>query len=220
MHLCSVLSYDRMIPDQRRAKNRRDTGARERLIDAAQQCIRARGLAATSSRAITELADTNLASITYYFGTKEHLVAAALARELNEWLQPALDQLKEPGDPALRLLLAVETLSATFEAQRSQAAATLDVFAYAARDPSGQSPVAKAWIDLRAQLGAVVIELRDGGTVPAWVDAEAMAALIMAVAGGTVLGAAVEPAATNHREIAAEFTKLLLAVANPRAGDS
>jgi hypothetical protein len=40
-----------------------------------------------------------------------------------------------------------------------------------------------------------------------------MAALIMAVAAGTVVGAAVEPTVANHRDIAAEFVKLLLAVA-------
>ena len=125
---------------QRRAKNRRDTGTRDRLIDAAQQCVLTRGLADTSSRAITELAAVNLASITYYFGSKENLVAVALAKELEEWLQPVLDQLREPRDPALRLLVAVELLGTTFETQRARAPALLDVFVHATRDAAGPSP--------------------------------------------------------------------------------
>ena len=198
---------------QRRAKDRRDTGARDRLIDAARRCVQARGLAATSSRGIAELADANLGSITYYFGSKDNLVAAALAKELQEWIQPAVDRLRAPDPPAVRLLGAVELLSATFDTQRGRAPAALEVFVHATRDEIRPSPVARTWSDLREQLAGVVAELRDGGTVPVWVDPHAMAALIMAVAAGTVVGAAVEPTADDHRDIAAEFVKLLLAVA-------
>jgi AcrR family transcriptional regulator len=205
--------------EQRRAKNHRDTGTRNRLIDAAQRCVRTRGLTRTSSRGITELAGANLASITYYFGSKENLVALALAKELQEWLQPVLDRLRESDDPALRLLAAVEVLNTTFETRRSQAPALLDAFVHGAQHATAQSPVAKTWASVREQLAEVIAELRVGGAIPNWVEPDAMAALIMAVAAGTVLGSAVEPTAINHRDIAAQFTGLLLAAATTRLDD-
>ena len=65
---------------QRRSKSRRDTGTEQRLVEATRGCLRSRGLADTSSRAITDLAGANLAAITYHFGSKEQLVALSRAR--------------------------------------------------------------------------------------------------------------------------------------------
>src|SRR5262245_7221419 len=73
------LSYIRMTTSQRRSKGQRDHGVRDRLVDATRACVRARGVADTSSRLIAETADANLGAITYYFGSKDELVAAALA---------------------------------------------------------------------------------------------------------------------------------------------
>ena len=41
-----------------------------------------------------------------------------------------------------------------------------------------------------------------------------MAALILAVAAGTIVSATVEPDGVGHREIAAQFASLLLAAAS------
>ena len=92
---------------QRRSKSSRDTGTEQRLVEATRGCLRSRGLAETSSRAITDLAGANLAAITYHFGSKEGLVAVALAAELEGWTQPVLELLDQAGDPATRLLGAV-----------------------------------------------------------------------------------------------------------------
>src|SRR5262249_25627823 len=62
------ISYECMNPAvQRRATGHRPTGTPERLVAAARECLRTRGAARTSSRAITDLARANLAAITYYF---------------------------------------------------------------------------------------------------------------------------------------------------------
>ncbi len=183
------------------------------MINAAQRCVRSQGLAGVSSRRITELADANLASITYYFGSKENLVALALAKELQEWLQPVLDRLTARDDAVVRLLAAVELLSTTFDAQRARTPALLEVFVHASRDTTTPSPVASTWTSLREQLANIIRELRARGAIPDWVEPDAMAALIMAVAAGTVLSATVEPSTTNHRDIAAQFANLLIAVA-------
>jgi AcrR family transcriptional regulator len=199
---------------QRRSKDHRDTGTRQRLIDATQGCLRARGMAQTSSRAIVDAAGANLAAITYYFGSKEGLVAVALAEELQEWTRPVLDLLTDPVDPATSLLAAVNTLTATFDEQRERVPGLLEVFVHAARDADRHNPVARIWTDLRARLATVIGQLRSRGAIPAWVAPDAMAALILAVAAGTIVSTTVEPDGVGHREIAAQFASLLLTAAS------
>ena len=55
---------------------------RHRLLDAAERLFAQHGIDATSLRAITAEAGTNLASVHYHFGSKEALVDAVIARRL------------------------------------------------------------------------------------------------------------------------------------------
>jgi AcrR family transcriptional regulator len=201
---------------QRRSKDHRDTGTRERLVEAAQGCLRTHGLAQTSSRAIAHAADANLGAITYYFGSKEHLVAVALAEELHDWMQPVLDLLADSNDPVTRLLEAVSALNAIFDQQRDRAPGLLEAFVHAARDSDARNPVARIWADLRTRLGQVIRELRASRAVPGWVAPDAMAALILAVGAGTVVSVTIEPDGVGHRGIAAQFASLLLAASTNR----
>jgi AcrR family transcriptional regulator len=201
----------RVQPVQRRTKDRRPTGTRDRLVVAARECLRTRGAARTSSRAITELAGANLASITYYFGSKDALVAVALAQELDEWLRPVLDRLAGDGDPALRLLAAIEALNEIFEAQRDRMPALLEVFVQAAREGTGDGVASQTWADFRDRLAAVIEELRASGVVPPWVEPESMATLILVVATGTAVGVTIAPETVHHRAVASQFAGLLLA---------
>jgi AcrR family transcriptional regulator len=200
---------------QRRSKQRRETGTRERLVRAAQGCLRTGGIAAASSRAIADRADANLAAITYHFGSKDQLVAEALSQELSDWTQPVLDLLTQPDDPATRLLNAVNALTHTFETQRERVPGLLEVFVHAARAPEPNNPLTRIWRDLHTRLTAVITELRTSTAVPTWVEPNAMAALILAVAAGTAVSLTVEPDGATHRDIATQFTGLLLAAANP-----
>ena len=67
------------------------------------------------------------------------------------------------------------------------------------------------WSALGDRLAAVIAELRSSGVVPSWVAPDAMAALILAVAAGTVVSVTVEPTGASHRDIASQFANLLLA---------
>jgi AcrR family transcriptional regulator len=198
---------------QRRSKELRDTGTRARLVAATQGCLRTGGVARTSSRAIAERAGANLGAITYYFGSKEQLVDVALAAELHEWTQPVLDLLAAQDEPAMRLLRAVNLLTATFEEQHERVQGLLEAFVHAARAHHSENPLTTIWRDLRNQLATVISELQDSGAIPKWVEPDAMAALILAVAAGTVISVTVEPDDTNHRDIATQFANLLLATA-------
>jgi AcrR family transcriptional regulator len=69
-----------------------DNAARQRVLDAAIQCILDRGLYRASSNAIAEQAGLSWGVIQYYFGTREALMTAVLeegARRLSETVDQA-----------------------------------------------------------------------------------------------------------------------------------
>lgn len=55
---------------------------KDRLLDAAEELFAERGVAETSLREITALADANLAAVNYHFGGKDGLLEAVFARRL------------------------------------------------------------------------------------------------------------------------------------------
>jgi len=60
-----------------------DQDTRVRLLDAAQKLFVKQGIDATSLRQITTLANANLASVNYHFGSKGELIQAVFARQLD-----------------------------------------------------------------------------------------------------------------------------------------
>jgi AcrR family transcriptional regulator len=57
---------------------------RQRIIDAAEELFSRQGFTATTTREITCNADVNVASVNYYFDSKELLVQAVIERRLND----------------------------------------------------------------------------------------------------------------------------------------
>lgn len=62
-----------------------------RILEAAEHLFAETGFSATSLRQITSLAEVNLASVNYHFGSKKELIQAVLQRYLAV-LMPRLDQ--------------------------------------------------------------------------------------------------------------------------------
>src|SRR4029079_7574830 len=98
--------------------------------------------------------------ITYYFGSKDKLIEVALAEELREWTQPALEHLAQAGDPVQRLLNAVNALNEVFDAQREHVSALLEIFVLAARDRDSRNPIVAIWSQIQTQLLAGINEPR------------------------------------------------------------
>lgn len=61
---------------------------RARLVDAAWRVIAGDGLRAATSRRIAAEAGANLGAITYYFGSKNNLVAEAVVAQMQRWTEP------------------------------------------------------------------------------------------------------------------------------------
>ncbi len=73
------------------------------ILDASEALFAERGIEASSLRAITAQAGTNLAAVNYHFGSKEALIAAVVARRIapvNEERLKLLNQLEAGREPA------------------------------------------------------------------------------------------------------------------------
>ena len=187
------------------------SAARGRLVSAAAGLIAESGAGAATSRAIAGRAGENLAAITYYFGSKDALVAEVLVGQARALVQPVIDVLAGPGAPAEKLAAAVGMLTSLLAEQRAELPGYLACVAGAAHDPALAAPLRDLSRDLRAHLAAEMAHQRDAGAIPGWVDPPAMASLIVALATGVVAETVVDPDTTDAPAIGAQFTALLLA---------
>ncbi|MGI8791990.1 MAG: TetR/AcrR family transcriptional regulator [Acidimicrobiales bacterium] len=191
------------------------TTTRERLIDATWDCVTQGGVSAATSRSITDAAQANLGAITYYFGSKDALIAEAMVRAIRRLVAPALDALADDTlDDAARFLSAIARLQESLDAQSGLAPAYLEAMLYAQRSPAVADIAAQIFGELRDLLAATIVNQQGDGFLPAWVDADTMAALLLAVAQGVVLQQIVDPAGPSHDAMAAQFAQVLLAARN------
>lgn len=183
----------------------------QRLLQATRECLGRKGLAATTSRDIAASAEANLAAITYYFGSKDDLVAAALLEGLREWLAPAIEVLGREGEPAERTMTAIQTLTVTFDAHRADAPLYLEALLQSRRMESLQRGLLRLWDELQQLLAAQMTEMQSAGSLPQWVEPRSMASLFIAVADGLVMQVTLDPAGPELGAMAGQFAGLLLA---------
>lgn len=192
-------------------------GTEIRLIQGTLECLKTYGLRGTSSRAIAAAAGVNLGAITYHFGSKDELVARALLQAIRDWVEPALEILRRDMEPAARMVAAVETLRTTFEQARDVLSVYLEALVAASRSDALRRGVEELLREVRSFLSVQVGELRDVGYVPAWVEPDAIAALLIATADGLALHAALDPHGVDPQAVAAQAIQLLLAARTPPA---
>ena len=193
---------------QRRSKEARSTDTRDRLLAAAREIVARDGIGGATSRRITAAAGANLASVTYHFGSKDELVAAALLEEVESLIEPALTTLEGDAAPAARLLEAVQLLVETFATQHDRVPLYFEAAATELR--SGTSHIGEGLARVRTRLTDVIEGLQTEGTVPEWIEPAAMAALIAATAQGLVLQSALDPNGPGAQEQAGQLAGLLL----------
>jgi AcrR family transcriptional regulator len=186
------------------------------LKEATRVCVARRGLAGATSREITREAGANLAAITYHFGSKDRLVAEALLEGFRSWLAPTVGVLAGEGDPAARTVAAIQTLLTTFEQHRDAAPAYLQALAHAHVDHPLREGIVELLGELRGLLAADIRAVQQAGELGAWVDADLMAAVLVAVANGFVVQVTVEPDGPTLPALAAQFGSLMLAARQPR----
>ena len=202
---------DAQRTEPQRGAPRADT--REQLLAAARDSVRRNGLRGATSRDITATAGANLQSITYHFGSKDDLIAAALFDEIERRVRPALDAFDGEVPATQALLGVVQQLVVEFERNQRDAVVYLEALLLATHDAGYRRRAVKLVGTIRTRLATLVEELRRDGIVPAWVDAAAMSSLVLAVANGIVLQTALEPRGPGLDAMAGQFAGLLMAAA-------
>jgi len=183
---------------------------RGKLLAAARRCITLDGLAGTTSRDIASAAGANLGAITYHFGSKEELVAQALLEGLQGWLAPTMAVLASDVDPAIRATHAICTLMTTFEEHKHEAPGYLQALVEAPRIPPLHDGVVRLWGEFRSLLATQIIGMQQHRALEDWVDPDAMAGVLIAIANGLVLQATVDPEGPSVEAMAGQFGLLLL----------
>jgi TetR/AcrR family transcriptional regulator, regulator of biofilm formation and stress response len=163
----------------------RGTARRDALLDAVIRIVAEVGADAVTHRRVAQVADLPLASTTYWFESKEHMLTAAVERAADRdiaRLQAFLDQApRTPSDP---LELAVDAIldpgDEPAQAIRGSLVATYALLLEAARRPALRA-VTRRWTDAYRQALARLLALAGSR------DPSGDAALLLGAADGLVI---------------------------------
>jgi AcrR family transcriptional regulator len=172
----------------------RDVSHRELLLEGAIACLEAKGFARTTSRDLVAASGTNLASIGYHFGSKEHLLNVAVTEAFQRWLKPLIALAAEPGPatPLERLGMTLNGVMDTLEENRPLVAACLEAWAQLARSEDLRAEMLRGYEDFRAAIATTTREAFAGIGAPD-VDADALAVLIIALFDGLLVKCQLDP---------------------------
>jgi DNA-binding transcriptional regulator YbjK len=182
-------------PAQERGRRRRDA-----LLDAGAELLAESGFAGVSHRAVAERAGLPLAATTYYFRSRDELIATAFERMVDRDIAatrarfterigrraPAPSRGSAAGVPARA---AAEAFAAALlprdEAERRRHLALWELYLQAGRDPALR-PLARAWTDRCRALTREMLRVSGYPATEVFVD------LLGAAADGLAIEAVVE----------------------------
>lgn len=162
----------------------RKTPTRQRLLTATVESLRDKGIDGLTSREIAGAAGANLQAITYHFGSKDALVAAALTELVQERLDPVREALEADGDPAERLFNALATIKGAFAVGQDDLGAYADAMAACSTNAELARSLGEIHHNLTRYLAELIAELQGGGYIQSWVVPDAMATLLIAIGDG------------------------------------
>jgi DNA-binding transcriptional regulator YbjK len=192
------------VPSRTPARPRpRGKARRDALLDAVIRIVAEVGVDAVTHRRVAEAADLPLASTTYWFDSKEHLVTAALERAADgdiARLRDFADNASGLDADPLRLAVGaiLDPIEASDHACRGSLLATYALLLEGARRPALRA-VTRRWTD--AYLEALGRLLALAGSR----DPAADAALLLAAADGLLMG---QLATGGYSEVEPELRRL------------
>jgi AcrR family transcriptional regulator len=172
----------------------RGPGHRERLLEAAIVCLQEKGYARTTARDLVAASGTNLASIGYHFGSKEHLLNVALTEAFHRWLKPLVALAAEPGPatPLERLQRSLAGVTDTLEENRALIAACLEAWAQLAHSEDLRAEMRTSYEEFRRVIAGTTRDaFAEIGSTD--VDVDALAALIIALFDGLLVQWQLDP---------------------------
>ena len=199
-----------MSNGQRRSSTQSDERTRATLIAATQQLLATGGTDALTSRSIAAAADANLASITYYFGSKDQLVTESMIATARNLLAPVVATLNSEADPIAKMLESVVLLNRILDDHRDDLTTYLQALAASPTNPPLAAALQSLHRDMAELLAEQITVQRTAGQLPSWVSPAPMAQLILAVVHGTLIASIVDPGHTDDAAIGMQFAQLLL----------
>jgi AcrR family transcriptional regulator len=187
----------------------RSAASRQRLLDAAVALLAEKGVQATSVAEIGARAGMSRAAVNFHFGSKDALLAAVVARVIEEWQQAVLTpELAEAEDFA-------GAMQAALTAHRkmvTEATTTYRVYYVLLLESLGPSPQLRVeFVRLRRKFRTSFVEgLRAAGvTEESGVDLEGMAAWFVGALRGIAQQYLLEP---DEVDLNAAHDELLYAI--------
>lgn len=167
-------------------------GHREALLAGARHCLLELGYTRTTARDLVAASDTNLASISYHFGSKQALLNEALRQCFDEYIEQITQIFcAEPGaTPLQRVRAFCVALASMSEQNRPLMVAFVDALAQAGRVPELRAQLAESYEQLRATVADMVRAAVDGLSDP---TARQVASLLIAVYDGMQLQWLLDP---------------------------
>ncbi|WP_033224699.1 MULTISPECIES: TetR/AcrR family transcriptional regulator [unclassified Streptomyces] len=160
----------------------------ERLVESTRDLLWERGYVGTSPKAILERAGAGQGSMYHHFKGKPDLALAAIRRTAEEMRAAAAGVLHGPGTPYARV---AAYLRRERDVLRGCPVGRLTMDPEVIASDALRAPVDETLDWLRGELAGIVEEGREQGEFAASLDAEAVAATIVAtVQGGYVLARA------------------------------
>jgi TetR/AcrR family transcriptional regulator, regulator of biofilm formation and stress response len=162
----------------------RGAARRDALLEAVLKIVGEIGADAVTHRRVAEVADLPLASTTYYFKSKEHLLTAALElaaeRDIARLSEFAAHPVADDDPIGLAIAAVLDPIDETGPSQRGSMIANYALLLEAARRPALQA-VARRWTE--AYLDVLGRLLTAAGSAEPAADAE----LLMAAADGLLI---------------------------------
>jgi AcrR family transcriptional regulator len=160
----------------------------DKLIETTQALLWERGYVGTSPRAIQDRAGVGQGSMYHHFRTKAALAQAAEERSAADLIEEVRQLLDGPGDPLSRILAYLRLERDILKGCRiGRLTADPDVVA----DAALRKPLEDSFAWIAGRLAELLREAQAAGRLPAGLDADTLAATVLAVRqGGYVLARA------------------------------
>jgi AcrR family transcriptional regulator len=166
---------------------------RTQLLTAAAACFARRGVAAATVDEIVTAAGVTPVILYRHFGNKDGLVHALVEEWATDRLQRGADALAAPSSAAALeawLALLIDPHPASWTRVRDDARLSLAIIDAAARDRALATRLRRADDAMREQLERAIARAQTDGHVTTRLDADATAELLIALADGLVVRAA------------------------------
>jgi AcrR family transcriptional regulator len=190
------------------------------LLDAAKQLVVERGYAGVSVRELTVVAGTNIASVSYHFGSREKLLNQAVLEYFLEWSDRVAEVDVDPDvEPLAQLAARARPMIDGLPAAQPAFVVLLEALLQARRSPELHRELSEHYSEQRRRAMQSIAASKSGRELPSRVQ-EVMASYILAVLDGLQVQALLDPEAIpTGEELAMLYEGLAAhARATPDAG--